>query len=180
MEQSIMDGQSKEEIIQYIISNYGEGIKRLIFSYVKNYSVTDDLFQEFLIKTYKSLDSFKNSEKAFKAWLYRIAINKCKDYLKSPLHRFHLLTEQWNVISSKSKTSEELLVEEERKQQVAHSILSLPVKYREILVLRYYRDLSIKEISESLKLNESTVKTRIQRAKEKLRTKLGGKNLELL
>lgn len=48
-----------EEAIVYIIDYYGEGIKRLIFTYVKNYAQTDDLFQDFLLKVYQNIGQFQ-------------------------------------------------------------------------------------------------------------------------
>lgn len=75
-----------EEAIVYIIDYYGEGIKRLIFTYVKNYAQTDDLFQDFLLKVYQNIGQFQGKS-SLKTWLYRIAINTCKDYLRSPINR---------------------------------------------------------------------------------------------
>jgi RNA polymerase sigma factor (sigma-70 family) len=142
---------------------------------VKNYSQTDDIFQEFLIAVYKSLDMFKGEAK-LSTWLIRIAINKCKDYLKSPFHRMI----RWkNDMHQKdfSQSPEELSLEKEKRQHLIQTILSLPVKYREIFVLRYYQEMTIKEISEILNVNESTVRTRLARGKEKLQARLGGEAL---
>jgi len=63
-------------------------MKRLIFTYVKSYSVTDAPFQEFLITVYPKYETFNGNSK-HSTWLTRIAINKCKDYLRSPLHRIY-------------------------------------------------------------------------------------------
>lgn len=162
--------KSIEEVMDYIIDEYGEEIKRLIFTYVKNYSTTDDIFQEFLIKVYKTIAGFKRNSK-LKTWLYRIAINKCKDHLRSPIHRI-LLNE---VFSPKQERSaEDTLIRKEQNVRVAEAVLSLPVKYREIIILKYYQTFSIQQISATLQINESTIKTRIARGKSRLRQKLGG------
>lgn len=160
-----------EEVMDYIIDEYGEEIKRLIFTYVKTHSITDDIFQEFLIKVYRSIDDFKKKSK-LKTWLYRIAINKCKDYLRSPIHRILGMNE---VFSPKQeKSAEDAVIRKEQNVQLANAVLSLPVKYREIMILRYYQSFSIQQISQLLHINESTVKTRLLRGKSKLRQKLGG------
>ncbi|WP_010650335.1 sigma-70 family RNA polymerase sigma factor [Oceanobacillus massiliensis] len=164
----------KEEIINFIINSYGEELKRIIFTYVKNHSQTDDIFQEVLIKTYKGLDKFRG-DSSLKTWLYRISINKCKDYLRSPIHR--LIPHNLKAIREE-KTLEQSRIEEEQQNIVAEAILSLPIKYREVIVLRYYKDLSIKEISQALNTNESTIKTRIQRGKKNLKKNLGGYEIE--
>src|SRR5690606_35855038 len=151
----------RELAMEYIIDVHGEAIKRLIFTYIKNYAQTDDIFQEFLINVYKKLDSYRGDAKLH-TWLCSIAINKCKDYLKSPLHRLFLLKGDIQT-TEKSKSPEQLSIEEEERERVVRAVFELPVKYREIFVLRYYQELSIKEVSEVLSINESTIKTRIAR-----------------
>ena len=166
----ILEG-SIEEIVDHIIDEYGEGIKRLIFTYVKNHSTTDDIFQEFLIKVYKTINGFKGESK-LKTWLYRIAINCCKDHLRSPIHRILSLNTMFSFKIEKS--AEDALIHKEQKTRVAEAVLSLPTKYREIIILRYYQNFSIQQISDTLHINDSTVKTRISRGKSKLQQKLGG------
>ncbi|WLR46483.1 sigma-70 family RNA polymerase sigma factor [Halobacillus litoralis] len=163
--------ESIEEVMNYIIDEYGEEIKRLIFTYVKDYASTDDMFQEFLIKVYKKISSFKREAK-LRSWLYRIAINTCKDYLRSPINRLLALND--TLFSEKEKSAEEMVILKENNVRLAEVVLSLPIKYREILVLRFYQSFSIQQISEALNMKESTVKTRISRGKSKLRQKLGG------
>ncbi|KAA0548398.1 sigma-70 family RNA polymerase sigma factor [Bacillus sp. BGMRC 2118] len=158
---------SKEEVIHYIIERYGEEIKRLIFTYVKSYAQTDDLFQEFLINTYKGLDRF-HEQSSLKTWLYRIAINKCKDYLRSPFHRLFHFTDM-EPLSKRDKSAEQVSMEREQQHQVVEAILSLPIKYREVVILKYYKDMSIQEIGQMLGTNESTIKSRIMRGKEILK-----------
>lgn len=164
--------RSNEDIVDYIIEEYGEEIKRVIFTYVKNYAQTDDIFQEFLIKVYTNMDQFKKESK-LKTWLYRIAINKCKDYLRSPIHRFLLSNNPIEFLKAE-QTTEQQVVKDEEQRAIVNAILSLPIMYREVFVLKFYQSLSIKQISETLQIKESTVKTRIMRGKKKLQQKLGG------
>ncbi|MFZ3579924.1 sigma-70 family RNA polymerase sigma factor [Virgibacillus sp. DJP39] len=167
--------KTNEEIIHYIIFTYGEEIKRLIITYVKSYDVADDIFQEFLIKTYNSLSGFR-SDSSLKTWLYRIAINKCKDYLRSPIHRLIHYTDKLSSIK-KEESAEDAYLEKENNEQLARTVLSLSIKYREVMILKYYKDLSIQEVSAALGINESTVKTRIMRGKNKLQNKIGGADI---
>ncbi|MYL53188.1 sigma-70 family RNA polymerase sigma factor [Pontibacillus yanchengensis] len=157
--------------MNYIIDQYGEEIKRLIFTYMKDYATTDDIFQEFLIKVYKKIGSFRREAK-LRSWLYRIAINTCKDHLRSPIKRIISLND--TLFSEKEKSAEDMVILKENNLRLAANVLSLPIKYREIFVLRYYQSYSIQQISEALDVKESTVKTRISRGKSKLRQKLGG------
>ncbi|GAA0489630.1 sigma-70 family RNA polymerase sigma factor [Salinibacillus aidingensis] len=169
--------ETKEDFMELIFNHYGENIKALIYTYVKNDAQTDDIFQEFLISVYKNIDGFQHKSK-LKTWLYRIAINKCKDYLRSPIHRLFTSFDDQTPAEKINETPEKQLLNREAETNLVEAILSLPVKYREIFVLRYYQSYHLKEISEFLDINESTVKTRFMRGKKKLKSKLGGDFLE--
>jgi RNA polymerase sigma factor (sigma-70 family) len=172
-----LEPKSRDEMVKYVFDHFGEEIKRLIFTYVKNFSQTDDVFQEFLITVYQKFDSFKG-ESQLKTWLYRIAINKCKDYLRSPIHRLQFATNKI-MDATYNKSPEQHVVLEESEKEIIEAVLSLPIKYREIFILRFYKSLSIKEISELIGVNESTVKTRLSRGKSKLEKLLGGDYIEI-
>ncbi|WP_407272986.1 sigma-70 family RNA polymerase sigma factor [Radiobacillus sp. PE A8.2] len=165
-----IDKMSKDEAIEWIMDTHGEKIKRFIYTYVKNRSQTDDLFQDVLFAVYRQLHTFKQ-QSSFKTWLYRIAANKCKDYLRSPIHRLIIWKAQV-IERADDRTPEQSLMLDEQKQALLTKMLQLPIKYREVLILQYYQEFSINEISELLGINPSTVKTRIMRAKEKLKDEL--------
>jgi len=167
---------TKDEMIYYIFEEYGEQIKRLIFTYVKSYSQTDDLFQEFLMKTYQNLDQFQ-ARSSLLTWLYRIAINVCKDFLRSPINRLFLLNDQVKTFKKVESAEKQYFVRTDYIEMV-EAILSMPIKYREVFVLRFYKGLNMKEISETLKVDESTIRSRIQRGRKMLRKKFGGDLIE--
>ncbi|HET7657476.1 MAG TPA: sigma-70 family RNA polymerase sigma factor [Bacillales bacterium] len=161
-----------------ILDEYGEGIKRFILSYVKDASATDDLVQDVFLKVYLKMDTFEDRS-ALKTWIYRIAINRCKDYFRSWHYQKVKLTQKLDLFNLKSgETPEEFLLQKSEDLSLAREILSLNSKYREVILLYYYRDFSISEISELLQLKESTVRTRMQRARTQLKAKLGGDDLE--
>ncbi|MFD2043497.1 sigma-70 family RNA polymerase sigma factor [Ornithinibacillus salinisoli] len=161
---------SREDAIEWIMEEYGESLKRFIFFYVKNRTQADDIFQEVMITVYRKLDTFQERS-TLKNWLYQITANKCKDYLRSPIHRFASWKDQ-ALEKSDEHTPEKSFIVDEQKRTVIENMMKLPVKYREVLILQYYKEFSIQEISELLKVNPSTVKTRIMRAKEKLKVTL--------
>ncbi|GGA89697.1 RNA polymerase subunit sigma [Ornithinibacillus halotolerans] len=158
---------SRDEAIEWIMDEYGEGLKRFIYMYVKNRTQTDDLFQDILLVVYQKLDTYEGRA-LLKNWLYQITANKCKDYLRSPFHRLFIWKEDLLEKGTDSTPEREYLLDE-RKRAVIEAILELPVKYREVLILQYYMEFSIQEMSDLLKTNPSTIKTRIMRAKEKLK-----------
>jgi RNA polymerase sigma-70 factor, ECF subfamily len=99
---------SKDDILIYLMNEYGTMVKRLAFSYVKDTSLAEDIAQEVFISTYKNLDSFKG-ESSYKTWIYRIAINRSKDMVKSKAFRMVSLSTIINPFK-KSSTSTEVEV----------------------------------------------------------------------
>ncbi|MCT2534904.1 sigma-70 family RNA polymerase sigma factor [Aquibacillus koreensis] len=164
-----------EDVFDSLLEEYGESVKRLIFLYVRDKAITDDLTQEVFIKVFSHMNTFEHNS-SYKTWIYRIAINQCKDYFRSWTYRkiiFNPFIEKTN-----DNTPEQILIREDEKSLLTQAILSLPIKYREIIILFYYNELKMKEISNILQVNESTVKTRISRARNLLKKKLGGVYLE--
>ncbi|MCM3618810.1 sigma-70 family RNA polymerase sigma factor [Sutcliffiella horikoshii] len=157
--------EKREEMVVWAMDHHGEEIKRLIYTYVRNYAVVDDLSQEVFVKVYKNLHVFRGDSE-FKTWIYRIAINSCKDYLRSFKHKVQQLVQP--LLASGEQTEAMVLMSEER-QELASIVMNLPLKYREAIILHYYRDFSVEEISELLEVNKNTVKTRLKRGRDKVR-----------
>lgn len=71
-----------EDALETIMNEYGTEIKRFIYSYIKNESDADDVTQDVFVTVYQKLDTFRG-ESTLRSWIYSIAINKSKDYLRS-------------------------------------------------------------------------------------------------
>ncbi|WP_100330129.1 sigma-70 family RNA polymerase sigma factor [Bacillus xiapuensis] len=155
-------------LFDQIMTEYGQDVLELVYSYVKNKTDAEDLTQEIFVKCYQSLNSF-DRRSTMKTWLWRIAINHCKDYLKS----WHVrkvqagYTDEWSGASTNDYVEREVIQKDER-QRVMEATLGLPIQYRELIYLHYYEELTIKEISEIINVNQNTIKTRLKRAKELL------------
>ncbi|WP_456279428.1 sigma-70 family RNA polymerase sigma factor [Bacillus sp. AK128] len=161
--------QDREEIIDLLMEQYGEELLYLIYSYVKNKEVAKDLTQEVFIKCFQKLNQY-NQKSSLKTWLWRIAINHCKDYLKSWQYRHIVVSEEKSKLSSSQKSDvENLIIQKYEDEELALTVMDLPDPYREVIYLFYFEELSIKEMSYLTKLNENTIKTRLKRAKELLR-----------
>jgi RNA polymerase sigma-70 factor, ECF subfamily len=157
---------SWERAVEELMDMYGEEIKRLIYSYVKNWATTDDIVQEVYLKIYLKLYTFKG-EASLKTWVYKIAINKCKDYLRS-WHYLRLVMTDKIIENNESCSIEDELMWKDTKSELIEKVMALPVKYREVIVLFYIKEFSLLEISELLQINVETVKTRLRRARGKL------------
>ncbi|MGM8216119.1 sigma-70 family RNA polymerase sigma factor [Bacillaceae bacterium W0354] len=161
---------SNEEVLEWVMNEYGEELKRYIYTYVKNHATTDDLFQDVMITIYKKLHTFQGKS-SLKTWVYSITANKCKDYLRSPANRLILWKDQL-LNHADHRTPESRALLDEEKVELINSILKLPIKDREVLILYYYREFSVEEISELLGVNQSTIRSRMMRARNKLKQEL--------
>lgn len=167
-----LDLNHKEELINELINTYGQDLLKLVYSYVNSQEVAEDLTQDIFIKCYKTLDTFKGRS-SIKTWLWRIAINQCKDYLKSWHKRNVFPSENQTVFDQVDHEHvEHHVIQKDTDVALVRAVMKLPIKYREVVYLHYYEDLPIKEISAVINKNQNTIKTRLKRAKELLRKEL--------
>ena len=151
----------KVETIEEIVDKYSDMVYKLAFSKLFSKQDSEDVVQEVFIKYMKNTKKFKNDEHE-RNWLLRVTINTCKDLLKS---------------SKKKNTAvlkDDIVFYDKFQIELYDLLKSLKDKEREILQLFYYEDLSIKDISKILKISESNVKVRLNRARNVLRENLEG------
>jgi RNA polymerase sigma factor (sigma-70 family) len=166
------DQLTQEEKLSWLMDEYGDMVVRLAFTYVKQKQVAEDISQEVFISCYKGLETFQNKA-SYKTWLYRITVNKCKDYFRSWSYRnIHYQDFFRTIFPSGEKSVESKIVNKEERELIFEKVLELPIKLREVIILQYYEELTVNEISELLGLNSNTVKTRLHRAKKLLQSSL--------
>ncbi|QFT91058.1 ECF RNA polymerase sigma factor SigW [Bacillus sp. THAF10] len=171
-----MKEKERDFLLEKAMVEYGDQLTRLAYSYVKDADMAKDLVQNTFIKCYTTIETFRH-ESTLKTWLYRITINECKDYLKSWSYKKFLLLELYNSNNNSSLSPEEVAIKNWEKGRVKSTIFSLPPKYREIIFLYYYEELTMEEISTLLGLPISTVKTRIRRGKDRLKQTIERKEI---
>ena len=149
------------------IDRYADMVYRLALSQMKNKTDADDIFQEVFIRLVSHIQDLESWEHV-KAWLIRVTINCAGKHFD----------QYWNKIVDYIDDTERLEVEaaesevpEEHPVRVAVS--RLPVKYRTVVHLYYYEELSVAEIAQVTGQKESTVKSQMHRAREMLRELLG-------
>ena len=161
--------EDKEDLIDEIMNKYGQEVLQLVYSYVNNKEVAEDLTQDIFVKCYKSLHTYKGNSN-LKTWLWRIAINHCKDYLKSWYNKKVIVTEDdFTYMGSQKESVEQIVIQSAEDSRLASAVMNLPIKYREVIYLFYYEELSIKEIAIVIDVKENTIKTRLKKAKELLK-----------
>lgn len=162
-----MDNKEK---LTSLIELYGNDVLRIATLYTQNPSTAEDIFQDVFFKVNKYLSSFsgKSSEKT---WIIKITINTCKDYLKSAWRKKIVSLEDFNETSD-NVSYDNNIIDSENANMIFNEILTLPLKYKDVLILYYYKDFSTAEISKILNVPEATVRTRMKRARELLKEKL--------
>ncbi|CAH2717388.1 ECF RNA polymerase sigma factor SigW [Neobacillus rhizosphaerae] len=162
--------QSFEELV----NEYGTSIFKYIFSLVKHKELAEDLYQEVLLSAYLAYPSIKEQSK-YKSWLYTVAVNKCRDYWRKENKSKHFWKEgvySYSVSFEPSSIPEEEVLHKFSAEQMAEKVNLLPEIYRYPIYLYYYQDLTLVEIAKQSDLPMSTVKTRMKRAKDRLRPKM--------
>ncbi|WP_130871150.1 RNA polymerase sigma factor [Intestinimonas massiliensis (ex Afouda et al. 2020)] len=145
------------------IERYGDTVRRLCMIHLKNEADTQDIFQTVFLKYLLHTADFESREHE-KAWFIRVTINACRDVLKSVFRRRTVSLDQVRDLPAPQGESGEVL----------RAVLSLPRKYREVIYLHYYEGYTAPEMSKLLGRNVNTVYTDLTRAREKLKTILGG------
>lgn len=164
--------QDATAVVEQLMRDNGQQILTMVYHYVKNRQVAEDLTQEVFMKCFEKLHTFKGNS-SLKTWLYRIAINHTKDYLRS-WYAKNILVDDLAVRAQQSSQSVDdhvLLMECDR--ELVYAVNQLDLKYSEVIHLFYFTELTSREIAQLLKINENTVKTRLRKAKKLLEKQLG-------
>jgi RNA polymerase sigma-70 factor, ECF subfamily len=161
---------STEQYYEYLIDTYQNLIYSICYKLVKDYFDAEDLAQETFLSAYKHLPTFDRQYE--KAWLCRIATNKCLDYLKRS-ERQSIPTEDVYFLEQRDKepTPEDNVLEAEVKKQLSIRCNELKSPYREIALDYFYLELPPAEIASKTGKNLKTVQTQIYRAKAMLQKK---------
>ena len=154
--------RSEEEVTK-AIDTYADMVYRICKVRMKDASSTADIFQEVFFKYAMHDASFESAEHE-KAWMIRVTMNCCRDFLKSFFFRNTVPLDSFQEVKGK---------EDRQTNAVLEALLQLPVKYRDPLYLCYYEGYTAKEAGEILHLNVNTVYTRLTRGKEALKKVLG-------
>lgn len=170
-ETSHIDRIDKLEWLELLMNEYGDPLTKLAYSYVKDLGRAQEIVQDVFYVSYERYEQLSSID-YIKPWLYRITINRCKDALRSSWLKRVILN---NIIPTYFKSpneTESSILKIEQQENLLWNILQLPIKYREVLLLFYYEDLSIAEIEAVLYCNGNTVKTRLKRGRTLLQSRL--------
>lgn len=146
-----------DEAFEQAVRDHANTIFRVAYHAVKDRPEAEDVTQTVLLRLYQYGGEFQSGDH-LKHWLLRVTVNESRKVLRSPWRRRTVPLEDWDAVA---KGPEE--------QGVLEAVMTLDAKYRLPVYLYYYEDCSVREIAAALGTNPSTVQTRLQRAREKLR-----------
>lgn len=159
--------RNHEELLISLVDQYQHSLLRLCFIYLHDKALAEDAVQETFLKAFKSLSSFRGESSA-KTWLTRIAMNTCRDMQRSAWFRF----------TDRRVTPEDVPpvsvhpFEDGASDELAQAIIKLPLKQKEVILLYYYHDMTMREIADTLGIGVSSISGRLKHAHAKLRNLL--------
>ncbi len=159
-----------------LMARYRKSVYHTILKMVRNVDDAEDLTIEAFAKAFKNLSKFKK-DYTFSTWLFRVATNNCIDFIrKKKLETYSINSEIKSSdgdtmsmdIKDKSLNPQDLAIKQQKIEIVREFVELLPAKYRRLVKLRYFDELSYDEIAQEIEAPLGTVKAQLHRARELL------------
>ncbi len=165
--------QQDHEAFGQLVDRHASVIVNLAYRMVGNRADAEDLAQDAFLAAFKALPTFRADSK-FSTWLYRIAANKCKDWLRAKHPPAVELDDNEAVAAHvvEPRTPERLLSQQQVAQQLDEAIQRLPPLYREAFVLKHVEGLSYEDMQDLLGVNADTLKMRVYKGRVQLSREL--------
>ena len=170
--------QKKKDLdaFECLIKKHQNLVRSLVYKFFPNSEDFDDVSQEVFIKIFKNIESYKFTS-SFSTWLYSVAVNTCKDKLRSNKNKQKRLVSTdedclHQIPDSRKGTAEQTILQNEEQAYLLQEINKLPEKHRIPLVLHDIEEVSYEEIAKICDCPVGTVKSRIFNARNKLRIAL--------
>lgn len=161
--QRLYAGLSYDEVVH----RYAKTVASACLMKLNNWADAEDCFQNTFLKLYTSSPAFE-SERHLKAWLIRVAVNECKNTLRT----------RGRTLSLDSAAEVPVFMREADDNTPPAILMKLKLKHREVMYLYYCEQYKVAEIARILGKNENTVKTLLRRGREEFKKRYGGDNLE--
>jgi RNA polymerase sigma-70 factor (ECF subfamily) len=175
--------RGKQRSFDSLVMRYQDRVFNMCYRILGDYDEADDCAQDIFLKVFRSLSRFRFESK-FSTWLYRITVNGCKNRLASATRRRNRCMVRLNgdpaveapgiEIRDNGSSPSKAFERKEREHLIQRAIQSLPDSQRVVVVLRDIEGLPYGEISKLSGMNPGTVKSKLARARRKLRKKLKG------
>ncbi|MEC0205042.1 RNA polymerase sigma factor [Paenibacillus lautus] len=169
---TVMDSQTLDKIM----NEYGNDVWNYAYFLTKQHALADDIAQEAFIKAYYGIHTF-HGQATLKTWLLTITRHTAFRYKQAFFFRKVILKDKL-LSSSSNRSAEAEYLDELYTDEIWAMIMTLPSKFREVLVLDLYYEMPMREIAELLHISTGTVKSRLHRARKKVQNLMKEKNDE--
>jgi RNA polymerase sigma factor (sigma-70 family) len=159
----------EKRLFEQLIRRYNQRLYRMGMSILENETEAEEAMQTAYINAYEHLPRFEHRA-SFGTWITRIMLNQCYEQKRKSIRVLTNFEQTDNFINM--KTPAKVLADKELGNILEQAIAKLPEKYRLVFVLREIEDMSVRETSATLNIEEPNVKVRLNRAKAMLREKL--------
>ena len=159
-----MTEPSADELRSWLDESYAASM-RTAFLILGNRHDAEDAVQESFLRVWKFRDSLKNG-RSFRPWLYRVVVNTCNSKLRQEIPRWG--REESLETSGESPSRDDEFGRIARSHDVASAVFDLPAPLRIVVVLRYFAELSEREIAVAINRQPGTVKSRLHEARRRL------------
>ncbi len=162
--------EGKTDYFSVLMNKYYNELFSFIFNMTGQYQDTEDLSQEIFMKIYKNLKKYNKSKSSFRTWMYRIASNHTINYLKSSYKRHKTSSEvNLDILESTEDIEEQTIKQEDLSTVIMVMKNTLSEKHQQIMFLHYFSGLTVKEISETLKIPIKTIYKAIKTSLDKIK-----------
>lgn len=166
----ILEGQ--QDCYEILVKRYSPMIFHVVRGFEKDEEEVRELAQQIFVKAYEKLESFRMDSK-FSSWIYRLALNHCRDYAKNIRRQDKRVSEMESGVVERSMSDEftpHLKLEmKEWKQRLKHALGKLAADYSEPFLLKYRDGMSYEAMSEQMGVSVSALKVRVHRARKELK-----------
>lgn len=163
------------EALQNKIDTYGDLLYRIAFLQLKNNQDAEDVVQETFYQFIKAGKEFESPEHE-KAWLIKVVLNGCRKIWRSAWHRHTDIVPHGKLpeggIWEAGSAMERDILKKERNREIMEAVMKLPRRYREVIHLFYFQQMSVREIGAVTGRKESTVTSQLTRGREMLKKNL--------
>lgn len=165
--------QRDEDALIEVMNTYGDYLLRTAYLLVKDHHLAEEAVQDTFITVFEKIHQLEDAAK-LKSWLTTIIINRCRSHMRKSSWKNLLPTIDFNLFqlfkeNRSSDNPEDFLLQWEGHQQLSAAIQQLDYKYRQVITLFYYNEMKITEIALHTHANESTVKSKLKRARTLLK-----------